>query len=73
MSTHDSFKALWRGGYYEGDPLDPVGPSSYGQFGYVSGLYLTYLVCIKPYVGPNTTVLEIGPGRGAWTRCFVRP
>lgn len=58
-------------GYCEGDPLDPMGPSSFLDGGYLSSLYACYLVCIRPYVGRETRVLEIGPGRGAWTRCFV--
>ena len=66
------FNTIWEGGYFEGDPLDPMAPSSYAQFGYNSVLYTTYLVCIKPYVNADTTVIEIGPGRGAWTNTFVR-
>lgn len=65
------FRELWKGGYFEGDPLDPMSPSGYGHFGYLSILHATYLRCIKPYVNERTQVLEIGPGRGAWTRCFV--
>jgi hypothetical protein len=65
------FRDLWEGGYYEGNPLDPMAPSGYGPFGYMSCLHATYLRCIKPYVSENTRVLEIGPGRGAWTRCFL--
>jgi phospholipid N-methyltransferase len=65
------FKGLWKGGYYEGDPLDPLGKSSYGRMGFMSVLYATYLHCIRPYVGPTSRVLEIGPGKGAWTRTFV--
>jgi len=65
------FRNLWQGGYYEGDPLDPMAPSGYGPFGYLNSLYVTYIRCIRPYVTANTRVLEIGPGRGAWTRCFV--
>lgn len=65
----DSFQSLWAGGYYEGDPLDPYrAGSTYPGTGFVSTLYATYLACIKPYVGPETVALEIGPGRGAWTR-----
>jgi len=26
---------------------------------------------IRPYVGPSSTVLEIGPGGGRWTRYFI--
>lgn len=66
-----SFKKLWRGGYYEGDPLDPVGMSGYGKFGFISSLHATYLRCIKPYVDNRTVSLEIGPGRGAWTKALL--
>jgi SAM-dependent methyltransferase len=65
------FKELWQGGYFEGDPLDPMAPSGYGSLGYMSCLHATYLRCIRPYVTERTRVLEIGPGRGAWTRCFI--
>lgn len=66
------FREIWPGGYFEGDPLDPLAHSSYGRFGYMSVLHAAYLVCIKPYVHSNTTVIEIGPGRGAWTATFIR-
>jgi len=65
------FNGIWEGGYYEGNPLDPVGWSSYGTLGYMSVLNATYVACIKPYVTPSSCVLEIGPGRGAWTKTFV--
>ncbi len=45
--------------------------SSYGLLGYMSILHATYLCCIKPYLTQESVVLEIGPGRGAWTRTFV--
>lgn len=63
-----SFQDLWQGGYYEGDPLQPLSPSGYGQLGFVSVLHATYLRCIKPYITNNTIALEIGPGRGCWTK-----
>jgi hypothetical protein len=66
-----SFDNIWQGGYYEGDPLDPMGQSAYGEMGYLSVLYATYLLCIKPYVSSETIVLEIGPGRGAWTKTML--
>ena len=28
-----TFERLWAGGYYEGDVLDPVGASGYGELG----------------------------------------
>ena len=72
VSFSDKFKRAWPGGYFEGNPLDPMAPSSYGVLGYNSILYTVYLACIKHYVNPATTVLEIGPGRGAWTKTFLQ-
>jgi len=66
-----SFEGLWPGGYYEGDPLDPLGRSNYGGYGYLSVLHATYLFCIRPYITSTSKVLEIGPGRGAWTKTML--
>jgi hypothetical protein len=66
-----AFQPIWKGGYYEGDPLQPVKMSKYGVVNYVSTLHATYLRCIKPYVRAQTVALEIGPGRGAWTRTLL--
>jgi len=66
----NSFGNLWKGGYYEGNPLDPMGHSGYGLLGYVSVLHVVYQMCIKPYISSQSVVLEIGPGRGAWTKTF---
>jgi hypothetical protein len=65
-----SFQSLWRGGFFAGDPLDPMF-SPHDVFGYVGIYHAIYQACIKPYVGPETTALEIGPGRGAWTRALL--
>lgn len=67
----ESFGPLWSGGYYEGDPLRPLAKSGYGQLGFMSVLYATYLRCIKPYINHETVALEIGPGRGTWTRALL--
>jgi len=66
-----AFHDTYLGGYSEGDPLDPMTPSGYMDAGYISILHACYLVCIRPFVGRSTRVLEIGPGRGSWTRCFL--
>lgn len=66
-----SFEGLWEGGYYEGDPLVFLGKSSYGSYGYISTLHATYLRCIKPYITNETVALEIGPGRGGWTKALL--
>jgi len=65
------FRNLWKGGFFEGNPLDPFGFSGYSVFGFMNMLHVTYLMCIKPYIHTDTVVLEIGPGRGAWTKCFL--
>lgn len=66
-----SFDGLWEGGYYEGDPAAAMSKSAYGVYGYMSILHATYLVCIKPYINAKTVALEIGPGRGAWTKTML--
>ncbi len=71
MPFNETFRTIWRGGYFEGEPTDPMASSSYGIFGFHSSLYLIYRVCIKPYITADTTVLEIGPGRGAWTKAIA--
>lgn len=71
MRNVSDFESEWPGGYFEGDPAQPFSSSNYLSLGYVSVLYATYLVCLKPHVGPETTVLEIGPGRGAWTKAIL--
>lgn len=68
----NSFKSIWQGGYYENDPLDPMAVSSYGVLGYVSVLHVVYLTCVKPYINNGSVVLEIGPGRGSWTKTFLK-
>ena len=67
----NSFKTLWKGGFYEGDVLAELHWSTYGSCGYMSVLHATYLRCIKPYVNQDSTVLEIGPGRGTWTKTML--
>lgn len=65
-----SFQEIWQGGFFAGDPQDPL----FGLFGlnsYIGVSHAIYLCCIKPYVTPTTTVLEIGCGRGAWSRLLL--
>src|SRR6516165_5319911 len=70
-SELESFANLWKGGYYEGDPLNPLAGSSYRQLGFISVLHATYLRCIKPYINNQTVALEIGAGAGAWTKSLL--
>lgn len=66
-----SFSKHWRGGYLEGNPLDRLSNSHYRSIGYNSVLFTIFVACIKPYVNNSTAVLEIGPGRGAWTKAIL--
>lgn len=64
------FEVMWPGGFYAGDPGNPM----YGQWGITAMLgipHAIYLACIRPNVNASTTVLEIGCGRGAWSRLMV--
>lgn len=67
----ESFRTIWKDGYFEGNPLDPLSWSSYGPIGFMSGLHATFLRCIKPYLNEKTVAIEIGPGRGAWTKALL--
>ncbi|MCJ2069553.1 class I SAM-dependent methyltransferase [Methylobacterium sp. J-030] len=40
------------------------------QIGYLSTLYVTYLMCIRNQTR-DKIVLEIGPGAGAWSKCIL--
>lgn len=71
MEFLQGFKQAFQGGYFEGSPLDPMSSSTYGVYGYNSILYTVYSACIRPYITASTVVLEIGPGRGAWSKTFL--
>jgi hypothetical protein len=71
MSDQLDFSKLWEGGYYEGNPAEPMGRSGYHQYGYISSLFAIYSACIRPYVRHGVTALEIGPGRGAWSKAIA--
>lgn len=66
----DSFQKIWKGGFYQGDPLNPTHSPLYA-LGYIGIPHAIFLTCIKPYVSENTSVLEIGCGRGAYTRTML--
>lgn len=67
----DRYKQIWRGGYFGGDPLDPIGAREYGDMSLISVNHALYQAYVRPFIKPDTRVLEIGPGRGAWTRTMV--
>jgi hypothetical protein len=71
QSELSGFGEIWNGGYFEGDPLDPLAKSTYEEVGYISVIHATYLRCIRPFINRETVALEIGPGRGAWTKTLL--
>lgn len=64
-----TFELVWKGGFFSADPLDRM-HSPYGPFGYVGVPYAIAQACIRPYVD-GATAVEIGPGRGAYTRALL--
>jgi hypothetical protein len=66
----ESFRTHWKGGFFAGDPLDPMF-SPHAVFGYIGVYHAIYLACIKPYITAETAAIELGPGRGAWTRALL--
>jgi len=69
---------LWEGGYFDVDPTNPSDAGSYSYLlpykgGRVSVYYISYLECLVSQIDHirNKHVLEIGPGRGAWTKAIL--
>ena len=65
----ESFRGLWRGGFFVADPAQKLAP--YWLESMVGHYHVIYLACIRPWIAPGMHVLEIGCGRGAWTRLFL--
>jgi SAM-dependent methyltransferase len=64
-----SFRGLWRGGFFVADPAQTLAP--YWLESMVGHYHVIYLACIRPWITPRTHALEIGCGRGAWTRLML--
>lgn len=64
-------KILWKDGFhYTGEVMDQ--DSNKGDSGQGVTYYQIYNKGIKPYVNKDTVVLEIGPGRGSWTKALLK-
>ncbi|HEX8414705.1 MAG TPA: class I SAM-dependent methyltransferase [Sphingomicrobium sp.] len=70
QSQLSSFQTIWKGGYYGGDPRHPTQCTEYGPLMLISSHYAIVKTLIEPNVRSGSRVLEIGPGRGGWTRAF---
>jgi hypothetical protein len=66
----NSFKDLWHGGFFSCNPANPAG-GLWGLTAFIGVSHAIYLACIKPHITPSTAVLEIGCGRGAWTKLML--
>jgi SAM-dependent methyltransferase len=74
MAKIDWLSNAFSFGYDSGDILAPV-PSStrLRQEVLIGGCYReTFRKAILPFLRPDSTVLELGPGRGSWTRAILR-
>jgi hypothetical protein len=65
-----TFKDIWHGGFFSCNPADPVA-SPRGLTSFIGISHAIYLAGINAHTTPSTTVLEIGCGRGAWTRLML--
>lgn len=65
----ESFRDLWPGGFFVADPAQTLAP--FWLESMVGHYHVIYLACIRPWITSSTHVLEIGCGRGAWTRLFL--
>lgn len=41
------------------------------EIGFLSCVYVAYVACIRPFLKGGMSVLEIGPGRGAWSKAML--
>ena len=62
---------LWEDGYHHtGEVMNPANSASDGGQGVT--YYEIYRGGVQPFVVPDSNVLEIGPGRGSWTKALLR-
>jgi len=74
MASLDFLKTAFESGYDSGDIMDPV-PSStrLRQEVLIGGSYAeAFRKAVLPFIRPDSVVLELGPGRGSWTRAILQ-
>ena len=59
--TKEQFKAFWPGGYYE----------NFNGIGYTPKVFTDVFAVLEPLMNKEHTALELGPGRGRWTRLLT--
>ena len=74
MADLEWIKTTFSDGYDSGEILDIV-PSStrLKQEVLIGGSYRTaFFKAVFPFLQPNSTVLELGPGKGSWSRAILQ-
>ncbi len=73
MPTLDWLKKEFYYGYSSGNVLSWLpGITRWREERKIGGSYRNvFLKAILPYINPNSTVLELGAGRGSWTRAML--
>src|SRR5579859_6023483 len=73
MADMDWLKTAFTSGYDSGEILDSV-PSStrLKQEVLIGGSYRTaFFKAVFPFLRPDSNVLELGPGKGSWSRAIL--
>lgn len=73
MATKDWLQTAFTSGYDSGDILAAVPDSvRLRQEALIGGSYReAFYRAVLPFLRPDSTVLEVGPGRGSWTRALL--
>ena len=74
MPSEEWLKTAFRDGYSSGDLTSPDPDTiTKNEEERVGGSYRDVLdFAIKPFLTPNSRVLELGPGAGSWTRALLK-
>lgn len=74
MPTLDWLKKEFHYGYGSGDILSPENDEERRSEELRCGAdyRLLFLDAVAPHVKPGCSILELGPGKGSWTRAFLR-
>jgi SAM-dependent methyltransferase len=74
MATTEELKHLHAYGYDSGSVLRRLPDRQRrGEERVIGGSYRRFFMeAVRPHLEPGSTVLELGPGRGSWTRALLR-
>ena len=73
MATTEWLRKAWKYGYTSGNITSKV-PNLFRLFDELKcgGSYRkVFLECVLPYIGNDSRILELGPGRGSWTKAMI--